>query len=443
MIESHESNAGPHLVDGLPPGPKLLRAAQTGWWASRPTSFMRRCQRRYGDIFTLRTHGFGDVVVLADPVLIKEVFTGDSDVFAAGEANAAMAPVLGDHSLLTLDGASHLRQRKLMLPPFHGEAIVRYRERIEKIAAAEVARWPLGEPFAIRPSMQAITFEVILGAVLGVRDTERRERLREVLPKVLEFSMFDMWIVLLFPKILDTKRARAHEAMRVRPEVDSLLYEEIAAHRAEPEGRDDILALLVSARDEDGVLLSDEELLDQMITLLLAGHETTTTALAWAFERLIRNPGALERLLRELEQGEETYLDAVVKETLRVRPVIDRVWRRLKAPAVIGGYRLPAGTLIVLAISLVQTSDAFADAEDFRPERFLEDGPPPYTFIPFGGGPRRCIGASFAVMEMKTVLRSVFERVELRPVDPRPEKPRGHHVTQVPGKGAQVVAHAR
>ena len=443
VSQTHEKPAEQHFINGLPPGPRLPRLAQTAWWAARPPSFVSHCQSRYGNIFTIRIFGFGNIVVLADPALIKEVFTGDPEVFAAGEANAAMSPVLGQHSLLVLDGARHLRQRKLMLPPFHGEAIVRYRERIEQITAAEVARWPLGKPFAIRPRMQNITFEVILGAVIGVRDPGRLSRLRELLPKLLEFSVLDMWMVWLFPRILDTWRGRAHPSMRVRPEVDRLLYEEIAAHRAEPEGRDDILALLISARGEDGEPLSDEELLDQIITLLLAGHETTTTGLAWAFERLVRHPDVLQRLQRELEQDEEAYLEAVVNETLRVRPVIDGVWRRLTAAAVVGRHRLPAGTLVFPAISLVQTSVAFPDAEEFRPERFLDGSPPPYTYIPFGGGSRRCIGASFAVMEMKTVLRTVLERLELRPANRRAEKPRPHHVTQVPSRGAHVVAAAR
>jgi cytochrome P450 len=229
----------------------------------------------------------------------------------------------------------------------------------------------------------------------------------------------------------------------VRPEIDRLLYEEIAAHRAHPEGRDDILALFVEARDEDGEPLGDEELLDQIITLLLAGHETTTTGLAWAFERLVRHPAVLQRLESELATGEDAYLDAVVNETLRVRPVIDGVWRKLTAPAVVAGHRLPAGTLVFPAIALVQTSAAFPDPEEFRPERFLDGSPAPYTFIPFGGGPRRCIGASFAIMEMKTVLRAVLQRVELRASDQRPESPRVHHVTQVPARGGRVVAGRR
>jgi cytochrome P450 family 135 len=404
---------------------------------------MRYCRRRYGDVFTVRPYGFGNIVLVADPELIKEVFTGDRGVFAAGEANAAMSPVLGRHSLLVLDGDRHLRQRKLMLPPFHGEAIGRYRERVEKITVAEITSWPLGKPFAIRPRMQDITFEVILRAVIGVRDPQRLQRLRELLPKLLDFSVLDMWSVWLFPKLIDTPIGRHHPSQRVRPEVDRLLYEEIAAHRAEPEGRDDILALLVSARSEDGEPLSDEELLDQIITLLLAGHETTTTGLAWAFERLVRHPSVLEHLRRELEGDEDEYLDAVVNETLRVRPVIDGVWRKLTAPAVLAGHRLPAGTLVFPAISLVQTSAGFPNAEEFRPERFLDGSAAPYTFIPFGGGARRCIGASFAIMEMKTVLRTVLKQIELRAADRRPEKPRVHHVTQVPSRGARVLARAR
>jgi cytochrome P450 family 135 len=404
---------------------------------------MKYCRRRYGDVFTVRPYGFGNIVLLADPDLIKDVFAGDRDVFAAGQANAAMSPVLGRHSLLVLDGEHHLRQRRLMLPPFHGEAINRYRERVEEITAADVATWPAGEPFAVRPRMQAITFEVILRAVIGVRDPDRLERLRALLPKLLDFSVLDMWSVWLFPKLLNTPMGRRHPSMRVRPEIDRLLYEEIAAHRAHPEGRDDILALLVQARDPDGEPLSDEELLDQIITLLLAGHETTTTGLAWTFERLVRHSAVMKRLKSELTTGEDAYLDAVVNETLRVRPVVDGVWRKLTAPALVAGHRLPAGTLVFPAISLVQTSAAFPDPEEFRPERFLEGSPAPYTFIPFGGGPRRCIGASFAIMEMKTVLRAVLQRVELDASGERPEKPRVHHVTQIPARGGRMIARRR
>jgi cytochrome P450 len=384
--------------------------------------------------------GLGTIVVVADPDLIKQVFTGDRDVFHAGEANAAMGPVLGKHSLLLLDGDRHLRERRLMLPPFHGEAVRAYGRRVAELAAAEVERWPVGEPFPIRPRMQAITLEVILRAVIGVRDEERLARLRVLLPQLVEFSVLDMWAVWVFPELIDSFVGRRHRSQRVRPEVDRLLFEEIAEHRVRPEGRDDILAMLVQARDEDGQPLTDEALRDQVITLLLAGHETTTTGLAWCFERLLRGKAVLARLNHELTTGGgDAYLDAVVNETLRVRPVIDAVWRKLTAPAEIGGYRLPAGVLVMPSIALVQRSGGYRDATRFEPERFLEGSPPPYTFIPFGGGPRRCIGASFAIMEMKTILATVLERVELVAPDPRPEGIRQHHITLVPSRGARVV----
>lgn len=444
MGEKEQPSSPPQVIDGLPPGPRLPRWAQTVLWALRPLYFLKSARRRFGDVFTLRTYVFGNIVVLADPGSIKEVFTGDPEVFAAGAANAVMSPVLGTQSLLTLDGERHLRQRKIMLPPFHGEAIAAYRERIEKITAAEVARWPMGKAFPIRERMQDITFEIILLAVIGVSDPRRLARLRELLPKLLDFSVLDMWLAWLFPKLIDTPIGRRAPSQRVRPEVDRLLGEEIAAHRAAPEGRNDILALLVSARDVDGVPLSDENLLDQIITLLLAGHETTTTGLAWTFERLTRHPAASARLRRELAAGEGGYLDAVVNETLRVRPVVDGVWRKLTASAVVGGHRVPAGTLVFPSIALAQTSEeVFPDPEEFRPERFLDGSPAPYTFIPFGGGTRRCIGAAFAVMEMKTVLSSVLERVDLQPARRHSEPPRTHHVTQVPARGARVVAAPR
>jgi cytochrome P450 len=396
-------------------------------------------------VFTILTYGLGDMVFLADPAAVKEVFTGDRDVLHAGEANAAMEPVLGPHSLLLLDGDRHLSERKLLLPPFHGEAVRTYGRRIEEIADREVATWPVGKPFPVRPAMQAITLEVILRAVIGVRDPARLARLRELLPQLLDFNVIDMWSVWIYPAVMDTFLGRRHKAMRVQPEVDRLLLEEIADHRRDPDGRDDVLALLVAARDEDGEPLSDRALRDHVVTLLLAGHETTTTALAWTFERLVRHPAALARLRDEVRAGEgDDYLNAVIDETLRVRPIIWGVWRRLTSPAEIAGHRLPAGTTVEPSISLLHESGEFDEPREFRPERFL-DGPPPsrYAFIPFGGGPRRCIGAAFATMEMRAVLRTVLRSVELATTTARPEQPRVHHVTLVPSRGGRVVVERR
>ncbi|MEA2351184.1 MAG: cytochrome family [Thermoleophilaceae bacterium] len=417
---------------------------QTAWWAYRPESILRHCRERYGDAFTIRTFGIGDIVCLADPNAVKEVFTGDRDVFHAGEANAAMEPVLGPHSLLILDGARHIQERRWLLPPFHGKAVGTYGERIREIAEREVETWSVGKPFAVKPRMQAITLEVILQAVIGVRDPERLARLRKLLPRLLDFSVLDMWSVWIWPGVMKTPFGRYHRALRAQPEVDRLLQEEIADHRRDPGGRDDILALLVAARDEDGEPLGDGALRDHVITLLLAGHETTTTGLAWAFERLVRHPRVLARLEGDLAAGEETYLDAVVSETLRVRPVIWGVWRKLKAPVEVAGHLLPEGTTVEPSISLLHESDAFEDAAEFRPERFLDGrSAAPYTLVPFGGGPRRCIGAAFATMEMRAVLRTVLERVELRPSRARPERPRVHHVTLVPSRGGRVTVARR
>jgi cytochrome P450 len=444
MNQATITPAAPAVPAGLPPGPRWPRVAQTILWGVVPVAVARYCRRRYGDIFTLRTLAIGDVVALADPTVIKEVFAADREVFCAGRANAVLGPVLGEHSLLLLDGERHLHQRRMMLPSFHGEAIRGYERLIEEIATAEVESWAVGEEFAIRPRMQAIALEVILRAVIGVRDQRRLERLRRVLPSLLGISLSTLWAVWARPTLANNPLVRRLTALRYRAEVDRLLYEEIAAHRADPAGRDDILAALIAARDEHGQPLSDVELRDQIVTLLLAGHETTTTALAWCFERLLRHPACMERLRDELPQdGGGAYLEAVINETLRVRPVIDAVWRKLSAPAEVAGYSLPPGTTVMPSIALVQCGVAFSEAEEFRPERMLDGTPSPFTLIPFGGGPRRCIGASFAMMEMKTVLRVVLESCELRADRPRGERTRVRNITLVPARGARVIVDSK
>ncbi|MGA2165954.1 MAG: cytochrome P450 [Solirubrobacteraceae bacterium] len=433
----------------LPPGTRLPRLAQSALWAVYPGALSRYCKRRFGPTFTLRPLGIGDVVVLTQPEAIKEVFTGNREVLRAGEANAVMGPIVGRHSLLTLDGERHIRHRRLVSPSFHGEAVRAYGERVAEIAAAEVDRWPVGKEFPIRPRMQAITLEVILRTVVGVSDERRMERLRTLLRKITQVSVAEMWIVWAYPHLIDHPVVKRFSTLRLMPEVDRLLYEEIAAHRAAPDGRDDVLALLVAARDEQGEGLSDEELRDHLITLLVAGRETTTTALAWCFERLLRHPAAYLRLQRELEEGsDERYLDAVLNETLRVRPVIDAVWRKLSEPVEVAGWLLPAGATVMPSIEIVQHSAAFADAAAFRPERFLEGSAGgrashPYTFIPFGGGARRCVGASFAMMEMRAIMRAVLQRVSLRAPSAKSERVKVHHITLVPGRGGRVIVTGR
>lgn len=426
----------------LPPGTRMPRILQTAMWAFFPTSLSRYSSRRFGDMFTTRPLGVGDVVVVTRPEAIREVFTGERDVMHAGEANSVMGPMLGSHSLLLLDGERHLRHRRMLTAPFHGEAVRAYARRVAAIAAEEVDSWPIGREFAIRPRMQAITLEVILRTVIGVSDERRLQRLRTLLRRLTRVGILEMWIAWAHPQLMDSRAVRRLSTLRILPEVERLLFEEIAAHRERP--GEDVLTLLLAARDERGVGLDDEELRDHLVTLLVAGHETTTTALAWCFERLLRHPAALARLQRELasEDG-DAYLDAVINETLRVRPVIDAVWRKLSAPVEIGGRVLPAGAVVMPSIILVQRSQAYADADAFRPERFIEGAAPPFTFIPFGGGARRCVGASFAMMEMRMVLRTVLERVQLRAPDARPERAKVHHITLVPARGGRVVVDAR
>lgn len=434
----------PAVRDDLPPGPRWPRAAQTVLLGIDPVAFSRYCQRRYGDVFTLRTLAIGDIVAVADPAIIREVFAADREVFRAGQANAVLEPVLGRHSLLLLDGERHLHQRRMMLAPFHGDAVRGYEQLIEEIAIAEVQRWPVGEAFEIRPRMQKIALEVILRAVIGVRDQRRLERLRRVLPALLKVGLSTMWAVWARPTLADSILVRRLSALRHREEVDRLLYEEIAEHHADPAGRDDILASLIAARDEDGQPLSDLELRDQIVTLLLAGHETTSTAMAWCMERLTRHPACMQCLQDELStDGDLAYLDAVINETLRVRPVIDAVWRKLSAPAEVAGYSLPAGTTVMPSIALVQSGADFPDAGQFRPERMLDGAPSPYTLIPFGGGPRRCIGASFAMMEMRTILRLILRSYELRADRPRDERTRLRNITLAPARGARAIIHSK
>jgi cytochrome P450 len=433
----------------LPPGPKLPKVVQTALMWTRPHLFAAANQRRYGKVFRVYAAPSGWMVYLADPADIKTVFAGDPAVYHAGEANSIMRGVLGDDSVLLLDEQRHRDRRRLMLPPFHRDAVRRQVELMTEIADADVARWPVGREFAVAPRMAAITLEVILRTVIGTDDPARLAALRTTLPQVTDMNLLDV-SSMANPELLRYLPWRG--VRRRRAEADALLYAEITARRAAPDlaERTDVLAMLVRAADEGGRRMTDAELRDQLITLLMAGHETTATALSWALERLVRNPEVLRRAVAAANAdpaGDPTadeYLDAVIKETLRSRPVISEVARTLTRPTQVAGYDLPAGTVVLPAIGLVQASaEHYPDPERFDPDRMVGKTLSPTTWFPFGGGGRRCLGATFAQVEMRVVLRQILRGVELETTGSPGEPQRVKHVTLVPRHGGRVRVRAR
>jgi cytochrome P450 family 135 len=393
-------------------------------------------------MFTIRIVHEGTWVFVSDPEAIKQVFTGDPRLLHAGAANLVLLPVLGEHSVLLLDEPEHMGQRKLMLPPFHGKRMKAYGDLMARVAAEEIDRWPTDAPVRMRPRMQAVTLEVILRAVFGVDEGERRNRLRDELRRTLNMLSDPrraMFLVVLGPERLRKLRPFRRYLQRV----DELLFEEIRSRRSARDlaVRDDILSLLLQASDEEGRPMSDRELRDELMTLLVAGHETTATALSWAVELLARHPAELERLEADVAGGDGAYLDAVIKETLRLRPVIALVLRKLMEPMEIGGRLLPAGVSVAPSIYLVHRNpEVYPEPERFRPERFLEQPAGTYTWIPFGGGVRRCLGGAFAEFEMAVVLRELVARRNLRPVGRKPEHSVRSTITNVPNRGAEVLA---
>jgi len=432
----------PPAIKGLPPAPRMKRALQTMIWSRRAQWMLEQCRARLGPMFTLNIAYEGTWVIVTDPEDVKQVFTGDPKVFHAGEGNQILKPVLGENSVLVLDEKPHISQRKLLLPPFHGARMQGYEEKMTEIAAREIESWPLGEPHKLRPRMQAITLEIILETVFGVHaGDERMDALRAALREILDLTTNPM---ALGPAlIVGPDRLRRISFFRRRIDrVDELIHAEIAERQAsdDVEERDDVLSMLVAARHDDGSPMSEAEIRDELLTLLVAGHETTATSLSWAMERLVRHPEKLERLRAEARPGEDAYLTATIQETLRLRPVIVLVARRLTEPVEIGGYELPAGVTVTPCIYLIHRDPRiYPEPERFLPERFLETPPGTYTWIPFGGGVRRCLGASFAQFEMSVVLRELVKRHEIRPARPQSERPFRRAITETPRHDAEVV----
>ena len=434
----------PRPANSMPPGPPLPRWVQTALVLRSWPDYITACQRRYGPVFTLRIAGVGTVVYLTDPADIKTVFAGDPSVYHAGEANSMLAGLLGATSVLLIDDDVHRDRRRLMMPPFGRDAVAGRAPAMAEAAAANVAEWPVGVDFPVAQRMSQITLEVILRTVIGASDPARLAALREVMPKVLRTGPWST-LGLANPQLM---RRLPWRYLRRRIEAaDRLLYAEIADRRADPglAERTDVLAMLVRAADDDGRHMDDRELRDQLMTLLAAGHDTTATALSWAMERLTRHPAVLERAVAAAhasaagDAAGDEYLDAVAKETLRVRPVVFDVGRVLKQPVEIAGYRLPAGVLVAPGIGPVHASAAiYPDPQRFDPDRMLDATLTPTTWLPFGGGNRRCLGAGFAMVEMKVVLREILQRVELCTTDAPGERQRVRHVILEPRRGARI-----
>ncbi|MBJ7332806.1 MAG: cytochrome P450 [Solirubrobacteraceae bacterium] len=425
----------------LPPTLALPSPVQTARWIARPTTLLERARNDCGDVYQLRFFPGGAFFLTNDPADVRRLFTAPPDTVPTATGNSPIGPLVGEHSLLTLNGREHLRQRKLLLPSFHGDRLRAYGEIIQEAAHAQIDTWQAGGDMRLQPQMSAITLEVILRAVFGVEDAARHNALRTAIEDLILFTASPKAIA---SAVVGTATGKLVGPMkRKTAAMDALLYDEIASHREHGglEEREDILSLMMCARDEDGEGMTDIELRDELVTLLLAGHETTATSLAWAVERLVRTPSALARISDD--PADDAYVDAVIHETLRDRPVVPIIGRVLQEPMMFGEYEVPAGSFA--GASLYGTNHNAAVYEDpytFRPERFLETKPDTYAWIPFGGGVRRCIGAAFAQLEMRIVLRAIFERAQLRAVQPEAERVRRRNITFVPEHGATVYVDA-
>ncbi|HEY5924749.1 MAG TPA: cytochrome P450 [Kofleriaceae bacterium] len=426
----------------LPPGPRSPGTFQILNWIARPLSLLENCHRRYGDVFSLRAPWGGRFIIVADPELIKQVVTADPDVLLAGAGNAVLLePMLGKHSLLTLDGREHLRQRRLLLPAFHGERMHGFERVMRDITEQSFAHWPVGRAFSLHPMMQSITLDVILKTVFGLADSPAHRELRAQLVEILEIAT-NPW--LLVPGMLgvDPFRVPWLRMTKLKRSIDAQLYKMIGERRRKPGGTD-VLAMMSEARDEQGQAMTDVEIRDELVTLLLAGHETTATTLAWTFDQLLANPHTYAKLQSEILAGRDAYLDAVIRETLRVRPIIPLIGRHVRKPFQLGRWLIPPGNRIAPSIYLSgRNPQAYPSPERFDPERWIGVKPDPYTWLPFGGGIRRCIGMAFAQFEMRIVLQTVVARARMRLAD-GPARVVRRGITLAPAGGTRIVLDER
>jgi cytochrome P450 family 138 len=426
----------------LPPGPRLPVALQTLAMGLRQRPFVERMRRRYGSMFTGRVIGLGPMVIVSDPALIKQTFRADPTVLHAG-SQSPLRTILGHNSLLGIDEDQHMEQRKLLLPPFKGQRMKQYEPMIAEIAAEEIASWPEGVEFSVAKPMQRITLRAILRAVFGAEGA-LLESLEEIMP---QFTVLGARLV-RSPWLWRNLGPWSPwvRFLKLRHHIDAILDELIAIAKAEPglEDRADVLALMVQARHEDGSPMSGPEIRDELVTMMVAGYETTANTLSWAVERLRRHPELVRRLVVEVDDGGRALREATIREVQRMRPVIAFAGRAVRQPFELGDYQLPVGTRVLLAACLTHYDPSlFPHPDRFDPDRFLDTVPDTYAWIPFGGGIRRCIGASFAHMEMDVVLRVLLERVELMPTHEADEPWSYRGIIWAPAEGGRAVVHRR
>lgn len=439
----------------LPPGPQTPRLWQLARWIANPLGLLEECAQRYGDPFTLQLSGFNDFVFLSHPQAIQEIFTADAQRFDASRGNSIVRPLLGDNSLLLLSGERHKRERRLLMPPFHGERMHSYAQLIVEIAEGVASQWQPGKPFSVRTAMQEITLQTILHAVFGLNKGDRYEQLKPLLAAMLDMTGSPLRSSMLFFDTLQKDWGAWSpwgRMVRRRQQIHALLQAEIDERRSQPErAGSDVLSLMMAARDEDGQPMTDTELRDELVTLLFAGHETTATALAWAFYWIHKLPSIREKLLDELDAlGDNSepmaiaklpYLNAICSETLRIYPVVPITFPRITlSPVTIMGHTYEADTMLTPCIYLVHhREDLYPDSHQFKPERFLERQFSPYEYLPFGGGNRRCLGFALALMEMKLVLATILSRYQLVLAETKPVKPQRRGLTIAPASGVRMA----
>ena len=450
--EADPSPAGPATDDPpgpLPPAIHAPRQVQTLRFSIRQIQFMFRARRQLGEVFRMRGMINRDVLaVTSHPDHVKSLFTAKPEQAPSLTGESPLRPIVGPNSVLTATGPRHMRQRKLLLPAFHGEAVQRYVDMIAEAADREIDRWPVGRPFPLAPRMQAVTLDVIMAGIFGIEGRPargtREHGLRRAVRGVLALSTRPEAQV---AELLNLGRYEPVGVLRaVLSYLDRHVYRVIAARRAQPGRGTDILSMLLDAETEDGERLTDKELRDELLTLVLAGHETTANSLAWIVERLLRTPASYDRLRETVRSGADPdgYLEATIYEGMRARPVIPVIGRTVTVPWQLGEYRVPAGASVLMSILLVHhRDDVYPDPFSFRPERFVGRKPGTYTWIPFGGGIRRCLGASLAMAEQRVVLEAIARRTDLYAPDPAPEHARHRNVTMIPEHGTLVVLAGR